>query len=206
MMTSLVLANYGARSYNGVMDQQSIDIGMNDRIQRAYHEAGHVVFSEMTGRKIKVVGIDGVKLNDGTSTLAATQYDENEPSPGDAPPAGWLVDIGRIMSTLAGPIAQSLFCQSDSLDYRQFGDYLNAKTEVAHYSGFQYLNQREESKFVENLVRCAAQECKQLLMDTMTWSKVQAVAEALLKSGTLNRTEVRRAMSEGVRRLCEEQD
>lgn len=188
------------------MDQQSIDIGMNDRKQRAYHEAGHVVFSEMIRRKIKVVGIDGVTLDDGTSAKAATKYDEDEPTPGDAPPAGWLVDIGRIMATLAGPIAQSLFRRSNTLDYRQFADYQNAKGVVAHYSGFQYLDQREESTFVENLVGCSAQECERLLMAPVTWSKVQAVAEALLESGTLNRTEVQRAMSEGVRRSCEARD
>lgn len=189
------------------MDQQSINIGMNDRKQRAYHEAGHVVLSEMIGRKIKVVGIDGITLDDdGTSAIAATKYDEEEPTPGDAPPTGWLVDIGRIMATLAGPIAQSLFRRSDTLDYRQFDDYQNAKAVVAHYSGFQYLKQREESSFAENLVSCSAQECKQLLMVSATWSKVEAVAEALLESGTLNRIEIQRVMSEAVRRLCETQD
>lgn len=156
----------------------------------AFHEAGHAVIARLVWRKFRKVTIDDSVGDDGARGFGCIDYDE-EPAPPDAPPPpGWLVNVGHLMATLAGPVAEEIHTHKQ-VDLAKTYDYYAAVGIVREYSGLYGLP--DDTQLVPDLIRVSGRYVRAWL--EQYWQQVERVASALLERRTLTWGDVGRAMT-----------
>ena len=156
----------------------------------AFHEAGHAVIARLVGRKFRKVTIDDSVGDDGARGFGCIDYDE-EPAPPDGPSHfGWLVNVGYLMATLAGPVAEAIHTRKP-VDLAKTYDYHAAIGIVRAYSGLYGLP--DDTQLVPDLIRASEEHVRAWL--EQCWQQVERVARALLERRTLMWGDVGRAMT-----------
>jgi hypothetical protein len=151
-------------------------VANDEREITAYHEAGHAVVGWSYGRLPIFVTI----VPDGTGVVGRTQFEEEIPRRHlDESESKKLYTEARVLGELAGSIAVGIKMPERA---RDVSDEFDAK--IAKQLVEELVSWEDYEIYLANAQQKASELVKRY------WCAVEAVAQALLNHGTLNRVEL----------------
>lgn len=167
-----------------------------DPMTPAYHEAGHAVIAVIVRKPFQYVAIKDATDEDGQPVPGCIKWkQELEPIESDALAPSWQVDLGDVMASLGGLVAQQIYTKTNEVR-EGWGDRAHALDRIRDRAGLRYMDADEP--LVAGVYKAALEQCDKWLR--ARWNEVENVAKGLSSEGRLSEKRVRQLMSEAMAR------